>query len=169
MNLTRRHVLASLAASAGAGGLGLAATAARWWDRPPGAGLQTLSEDEHAFVQALAEAWMPRGGEPELSGADAGLGDFLDASLVSMTPLNRSGMKLLLQALDDSTLPLHLSAYRHLPRKQRQRILYGWLHHDSSLVRTAVQGVAVLMAVGWTTHPEVAAILSPSMRCWYGR
>lgn len=169
MKITRRHVLAAMAASAGAGGLGLAATAARWWDRAPGEGLQTLSPDEHAFVQALAEAWMPRGGTPELSGADARLGDFLDETLVSMTPLNRKGMKLLLQVLDDSTLPLHLSAYRALRRVERQRILYGWMHNDNALVRTAVQGLTVLVAVGWTTHPEVAAVLSPSMRCWYGR
>ncbi len=158
-----------MAASAGAGAIGLSATAVRWWDRAPGSGLETLSADEHAFVQALAEAWMPRGGTPELSGADARLGDFLDVSLASMTPLNRKGLKLLLQVLDDSTLPTHLSAYRHLPLSQRQKTLYGWMHHDNSLVRAAIQGITVLVAVGWTTHPDVAAVLSPSMRCWYGR
>ena len=128
-----------------------------------------LSEDEHAFIQAMAEAWMPSGGEPALSGADARLGDFLDETLLAINPLNRKLLKLLMQVLDDATLPTHLSSYRKLGLKARQAVLHGWLHHDNHLLRSAVQGIVVLVSIGWTTHPEVAAVIRPSMRCWYGR
>jgi hypothetical protein len=169
VKITRRHVLATTAAVAAAGALGVGATALRWWDRTPAEGLKVLSPDEHAFIQAVAEAWMPRGGVPELSGADAGVGNFLDQTLLSMNPMNRKLLKLLMQFLDDSTLPTEFSAYRHLPRKRRQQILKGWMHSDNHLLRSAVQGLCVLLSIGWTTHPEVAAVLRPSMRCWYGR
>ncbi|MEZ4318548.1 MAG: hypothetical protein R3F61_13630 [Myxococcota bacterium] len=169
MRITRRHVLATTAAVAAAGTLGVGATGVRWWNRAPGEGLVVLAPDEHAFIQAVAEAWMPRGGTPELSGADAGVGDFLDETLQAVNPLNQKLLKLLMQVLDDSTLPTHLSAFRNLGLKQRQNVLRGWLQHDSFLVRSAVTGLVLLMSVGWTTHPEVAEVLRPSMRCGYGR
>lgn len=167
--ITRRTVLATSAGLAAAATLGVGTTVWRWWDRPPGEGLAVLSEDEHAFVQAVAEAWMPRGGVPELSGADAELGAFLDGVLTAMSPTNQRLLKLLTQVLDDWTLPAHLGAYRTLSLEARQTVLRGWLHHDNHLVRTAVQGLLVLIAVGWTTHPDVAPVLRPSMNCWYGR
>jgi len=131
--------------------------------------LQVLSADEHAFVQALAEGWMPRGGVPELFGADAQLGAFLDDTLTVISPLNRKLIKLLMQVLDDSTLPTHLSTYTGLKQHDRTSVLHGWIHHDNPLARSAVQGLVVLIAVGWTTHPDVVAVLEPSMRCRYGR
>ncbi|MCB9675634.1 MAG: hypothetical protein H6737_10985 [Alphaproteobacteria bacterium] len=169
MRITRRHVLATTVAAAAAGTAGVGATALRWWDRAPGEGLRVLSPDEHAFIQAMGEAWMPRGGIPALSAADAGVGDFLDQTLLAVNPLNQKLMKLLMQSLDDSTLPTHLSAYRKLGLKQRQIVLKGWLHSENHLLRSAVQGLFVLMSLGFTTHPEVAEVLRPSMRCWYGR
>lgn len=128
-----------------------------------------LSEDEHEFVQKLAEAWMPRGGEPALSGADAQLGDFIDQTLQPMPPVTQKLLKLLMQALDDSTLPTHMAPYRRLWIKDRQRVLRGWIHHENRYVRLAMQALLVLIAIGWTTHPDVVKVLEPSMRCTYGR
>lgn len=169
MTLTRRHVLAALAGVPVAGALGVGTLAFRWWDRPPGAGLQRLSPDEHDFAQAMAEAWMPPGGEPALSGADAELGRFLDEVVAGMEPAMAREFKLLLQALDDLTVPTRLSAFRHLDLPTRIEVLDGWLHHDQWLLRNATQAVLVLLGTGWTTHPEVVVHLRPYFRCGYGR
>jgi hypothetical protein len=56
VKITRRQVLAAMAAVPVAGGLGAGGLAWRWWDRPAGAGLKRLSQDEHDFAQALGEA-----------------------------------------------------------------------------------------------------------------
>ena len=91
MSLSRRHVLAATTAVGVAGGLGVGTAAWRWWERPPGEGLQSLADDEYAFVQALAEAWMPAGGTPELSGADAALGNFIDGLISAMHRISSAG------------------------------------------------------------------------------
>lgn len=169
MQITRRMVLATAAGVAAAGAVGGGGMALRWWDRAPGTGRRALSEDEYAFAQALAEAWMPPGGDPPLSGADADLGAFLDEVVASMAPGTGRELKLLMQILDDATLPTHLSAFRHLPRTERTEVVRGWLHSDIALQRAAMQGVLVLLAEGWTTHPAVVPSLRPYFPCGYGR
>lgn len=169
MKLTRRMVLAATAGVAAAGAVGAGSVAFRWWDRPAGEGLSALSTEEHAFAQALAEAWMPPGGEPALSGADAELGGFLDAVVAGMEPATGRELKLLLHLLDDLSLPTDLGPYRSLALPRRIELLRGWLHSDLSLLRSAAQGVLILLAVGWTTHPEVVGALRPMYPCGYGR
>ncbi len=168
MKITRRHVLAAMAGVPVAGGLGAGALAWRWWDRPPGQGLAALSQDEHDFVQAVAEAWMPPGGEPALSGADAQLGRYFDDVVAAMEPAGARELKLLLQALDDLTLPTRLAPFRSLPLDTRTEVLRGWLHHDQWLLRNAATALVVLVGVGWTIHPEVVGVLRPHFRCAFG-
>ena len=169
MKIQRRHVLAALAAVPAVGALGAGGLAWRWWDRPAGEGLRRLSVDEHDFVVALAEAWLPAGGTPALSGADAGLGGFLDEVIDGMAPATGTQLKLLLQALDDLTLPTHGSAFRHLPLAARTEQLGAWLRSDLWLLRNGVQALLVLMGTGYTTHPEVVETLRPWFACGYGR
>lgn len=169
MRITRRHVLAVLAVGGAASALGTGAVGLSWWDRPPGEGLKVLSPQEYDLVQAVGEAWMPRGGTPELSAADAEVGLFFD-ELLAHSPEDAARMlKLLLQALDDKPRIGWFSAYRHLPLESRQEILAGWIDHPRPLLRRAVHGMIVLLSMGWTTHPEVARILRPSFGCGYGR
>lgn len=169
MKFTRRHLLATSGALAAAGAIGAGGLALRWWDRPPGAGFAALSLDEHAFVDAIAEAWMPEGGEPSLSGRQAKCGDFFDATLAAMPRQQAKLLKLLLQVLDDTTLVTHGAAFRHLDQAAREAVLHGWIHHDQHLLRGAVQALMILLGVGYTTHPDVAAALQPNFTCWYGR
>jgi hypothetical protein len=169
MKITRRHVLAALAAVPALGGLGAVGVAWRWWDRPPGAGLRCLSTDEHDFVVALAEAWLPAGGEPALSGADAELGVFLDDVLSGMVPATATELKLLLQALDDLPFFTYGASYRTLPLEDRITILGDWLHSDQWLLRNAVQAALVLVGTGYTTHPAVVETLRPWFACGVGR
>ncbi len=168
MPITRRQVLIATGAVAVAGALA-GATAWRWYDRPPGEGLLALSPDEHDFVQALGEAWMPSGGTPALSGADAALGHFLDEVVAGMEGATGKEFKVLLQALDDLTLLTRLRPFRFLELDARIEVLDGWLHSDLPLLRAGIQGVLTLIAVGWTTHPEVVPYLQPHFRCGYGR
>jgi hypothetical protein len=167
---TRRQVLAALAAVPVAGALGAAATGYSWYDRPPGEGLAALSDDEHAFVQGLAEAWMPRGGNPALSGADAELGRFLDGILAAMRAEQRTELKLLLQLLDDLPRATHLGRpYRALSLDERIGQLRAWMQSDQWLLRNAVQAVLALLSGGYTTHPDVVGHLRPHFRCAFGR
>lgn len=169
MSPTRRQVLAASAGVAVAGGLGAGTMAWRWWERPPGAGLAQLATDEHAFVQALAEAWMPKGGEPSLSGADAALGDFFDGIVDGMHPSTGRELRLLLAGLDALTLPTHLARYHTLGLGDRQDVLRSWLHSDITLLRSGVHAVVALVSLGWTSHPDVAERLRPYFRCGYSR
>ncbi len=169
MRITRRQVLAVMAGVPVAGGLGAGTLAWRWWDRPAGQGLKRLSEDEHGFAQALGEAWMPPGGDPPLSAADAGVGAFLDEVVDGMEPAMGRQIKLLLQALDDLTLPTHGSTFRALPLETRTAVLDGWLNGEIWLLRNAVQALLILLGTGFTIHPEMVARLRPYFPCGYGR
>ncbi len=169
MAVTRRHVLATTAALAAAGATGVGGAALRWWDRPVDADLRALAADEHAFVQALAEAWMPRGGEPQLSGADARIGDFVDDLVAALDPMPARLLRALLQILDDLPLATRFSTYRALPLDDRIEVLRAWLEHPSQYVRLGAVGALQLVSLGWTRHPEVAAQLAPSFGCGYGR
>lgn len=168
--ITRRHVLAAMGAVPVVGALGAGATAWQWWDRPPGDGLLSLSSDEHAFVQALAEAWLPPGGEPAISGAEARLGDFFDDVVAAMSDEQAVELKLLLQLLDDLPRATHWGRpFRALELEARIAQLDGWVHHDQWLLRNAAVAVLALIGGGYTTHPDVLPMLSPWFKCAYGR
>ncbi len=169
MRITRRQVLAAGLAVSAAGAIGVAAVGVAWWDRPAGAGLLVLSGSEHAFIQALAEAWMPRGGVPALSGADAELGGWFDAVVAGMPGPPRRQLKLLLHVLDALPLATHGSHYSALQLDSRQDVLRAWLHSDRYLLRSAAQAVMVLVGLGWSTHPEVAEGIRPWFGCGFGR
>lgn len=169
MKPTRRQVLAAAAAVSAAGGLGLGTSVWSWWDRPAGAGLKALAPEEHAFVQAMAEAWMPPGGTPAISGAEARLGDYFDDMVASMPADLGKQLRLLLHALDHLTVPVRGRTFRSLPLETRSAVLAGWLDHPVFLVRDGVTAVMILIGMGYTTHPEVVSVLRPMFPCGYGR
>lgn len=169
MELTRRHVIAAMAGVPVVGVLSTGAVAWTWWDRPPGEGLQALSDDEYQIVQALAEAWMPAGGDPALSGADANLGAFFDDLVAGMAGSSGKELKVLLHIVDNLARPTHVQAFRNLPLETRTELIRAWMESPVELVRLAITAVLVLMAMGWTTHPEVVGFFRPMFRCGYGR
>ena len=169
MELSRRHVLAAMAAVPVVGALGATGVAWTWWDRPAGQGLRALSDDEYSIVQALAEAWMPRGGEPELSGADADLGAFFDDLIGGMESNSATELKMLLHILDNLARPTHVRPFRSLPLAARTTLVQEWMDSPVELVRLAITAVIVLLSMGWTTHPDVVPFFSPYFRCGYGR
>lgn len=167
MQITRRHVLATGAAMSAAVGLGAGNVAFRWWDQPAGEGLQVLSRDEFAFVQALAEAWKPAGGTPALSGAEANIGHFVDAAVANMPPFDAKGMRLLMQVLDDLPMLGRLTPYRNLSLRMRQEILAAWIESPTYYLRMGVMGIMVFISFGWTLHPKVSPVLGRSFGCGY--
>ena len=169
MKITRRHVLAAAAAVPAAAALGGGGLALRWYDKAPAQGLSILSQDEYDFVQALSEAWMPPGGTPALSGADANLGQWFDELLTHMAPNQQTLLKLLLQVLDDTPLLTDAGRYTTLDLPRRIELLVGWMQSSNALFRAAIAGVIVLIGMGWTTHPEVAPGLAPMFRCGWSR
>lgn len=169
MKLTRRQVLAATAAVPVIGALGAGATAWSWWDRPAGADLKALSQDEFDFVQALAEGWMPRGGTPELSGADANIGYFFDDIVAAMHPQTAKEMRLLLHGLDHLPVPRRGRTFTSLSVDTRSACIENWLDHPLFLVRDAASATMVMVGIGWTTHPDVVKVIRPMFPCGYGR
>jgi hypothetical protein len=169
MRLSRRAILAAAAAVPAAAALGVGGAAARWWNKAPGDALSVLSDDEYAFAQALAEAWMPPGGVPALSGADADLGRWLDGLLLHLDPMQARALKAACQVLDDLPLTGQGAPFRQLPLEARIEILGRWMRSSSATFRGAISGLLLLLGMGWTTHPEVARVLAPMMGCGWGR
>ena len=169
VKITRRHLLALGAAVPAASALGAGGLAWRWYGTAPAEGRAVLSDDEYDFMQALAEAWMPPGGEPFLSGADADLGGWMDELLSHMDATKASLLKVLMQVLDDAPLLTDASSFRSLQLSRRMELLQGWMTSTNSMFRAAVTGLVVLMGMGWTTHPDVVAVIGPMFRCGWSR
>ena len=169
MKVTRRHVLAAAAAVPAAAALGAGGLALRWYDKPPGSGLSILSDDEYAFTQAFAEAWMPPGGTPALSVADADLGRWFDELLGSMAPTQQTLLKVLLQALDDMPVLTDGSRFVSLALERRTELVARWSTSNNAMFRAAISGLIVLLGMGWTTHPDVAPGLAHMFRCGWSR
>lgn len=105
MQISRRHLLALLAASAASVGLVGGSVAVRWWDVPAEAPFQHLSTAEATMVRAWSAAAFPAGPTAALDGGDAALDRFFDALLGALPATQRKLMKLLLHALDSAALP----------------------------------------------------------------
>ncbi len=168
MGITRRQVLVATGAMAAAATVGIAGTAGRWVNAAPAEGLVHLASDEHAFVNALAGAWMPAGGEVAIAGEDAGVGDFMDEMVGYLPELERTLFKTLLQALDERTVFTHGATFKNLALQTRSELLERWMDSPLYLERQATGAVLALVAFGYTRHPEVSEFLSGLYGCGYG-
>ncbi|MFT6374818.1 MAG: hypothetical protein ACJARS_001466, partial [bacterium] len=104
-----------------------------------------------------------------LSGADADLGTWFDELLTQMAPNQATLLKLFVQILDDVPLVTDASTFRGLSLARRIELLSDWLDSSNALFRAGVSAVVVLIGMGWTTHPTVAAVLAPRFRCGWSR
>jgi len=168
MEITRRHVLAATGAMAAAAVVGTTVTAVRWWDRPPGTDRLALSEAEAEVVASVAEAWMPPGGTPAISGREAGCAAFVDEVASRMPDTQRQLFKVLLHAIDELPLVTELSYFTRLPLDRRTELIAHWSTDASFIQRQAVGALMALIAFGYTLHPEVAPIFRRQYRCGYG-
>ena len=165
---TRRQLLALLAAPPVLVAMGAGAAGLRWWDQPTQAGYRHLSQDEGAFLRALGGAAWPSTPACPLDGADADLDRFLDAAMDTLPETPRKAARLGLHALDALPLPLYRAPFRALDLQDRQDVLHGWLDSELMPLRTAVLSTVLLLGMGYTTHPDTAAVFSSLYKCRYG-
>ncbi len=168
MQLTRRHVLAATGAMAAAAVVGTGTMAIRWWDRAPGEGLLALAPDEAELVASAAEAWMPPGGTPAISGRDAGCAAFVDEVVSRMPGTQRVLFKVLLQAIDELPVVTEFSTFTALPLARRTELIDHWMNRGPWAQRQTVGALMALIAFGYTLHPDVAPVFRRGYRCGYG-
>ena len=169
MKITRRHVLALTAAAAASAGGGVGLVATRWWDQPAGAGFRVLSTEEATFVSALAAAAWPATEAVALDGGAAGLDHFLDELLAVSPQIPRDLLRTLFHALDLWPVPTRGARFTSLRAADRDAVFMGWIDSELAEVRSAVQGVVLLLGMGYSTHPDVVSFMSPMFGCGFGR
>ena len=169
MAITRRHLLAAATATAAAAAVCAGGIGASWWDTDPGTGFDNLSATEATFVRSISAAAFPAGQMIDLSGGDADLDHFFDEMISGMPSLTGDLLKLLVNALEHLTVPTHGARFTLLPLDARQAALDGWLSSGQAEVRGAVQSLVIMLAMGYTTHPDVAPTMASWHRCGYGR
>jgi hypothetical protein len=169
MSLSRRTLLRTAAALSGAVAIAGGATVVHWWDQAATPGWRSLSDDERRFLDALADTIFPPGGEPPLGGAESGATKVFDEIVGAMPETQANTLKIFLHSLNASTRPTHFAAFDALSPEERSEALLDWENHPVSAWRTAVQSLKILLGVGYTSHPEVASILSPYFLLGYGR
>ena len=167
MQISRRHLLALLAASAASVGLVGGSVAVRWWDVPAEAPFQHLSTAEATMVRAWSAAAFPAGPAAALDGGDAALDRFFDALLGALPATQRKLMKLLLHALDSAALPLAGGFFCGLGPTDARAVFHQLIEADLAEVRGATQGLTTLLGAGYTTHPTIAPQLAVLHRCGY--
>lgn len=169
MGVTRRQLLAVSAAAAVVAAGAVGGVAAQWWNRPADQGYVWLSEEEAGFVEALADALFPPGGQPALAGADASLSYFFDDVLSTIPPGKAREFKLLLHALDALAAIEGGGTFQELDRETRWAIARSWITSPVPELRGATLGLSSLLGGGYTTHPSAAAFFSAWHGCGYGR
>ena len=168
MKLSRRQMLAMIAAAGAVSMAGAVTVGAQWWDQGPDAPWAALAEEEATVVRAVAGAAFPSGRTIALHGKDAELDRFFDALLQAVPATQRKLLKLLLHALDAGALATSGARLGGLSETEQRAFVMGLLNHPIAEVRGAVQGLVVLLGMGYTTHPAVAPVMSTWHRCGYG-
>lgn len=165
MKLSRRQILALTAAAGLAGTLGVVGS---WWNAKPDQAYHCLTIEEALFLDAVAEAAFPKGGDPDLGGGEAGVSWYVDALLLGMEEVQRNLLRLSLHAFDAETLPFHGARFRELPAATAQSVLRGWLNSEIPELRNAFSSVYLFVGMAYTSHPIISARLQPSFRCGFG-
>ena len=167
MRPSRRWFLGLGAATSALGYVGW--VSASWWNATAGDSYRFLSVDEAAFLRALSACAFPAGEHAPLGGGTADLDHFLDDLLVSLPLDTRNQLRWLLNGLNQGVTPLSPSKFTDLEHPEKEAAFAGWMHHDLTEIRSAVQALVVLLGMGYTTHPQVAGIIAPWTGCGYAR
>lgn len=169
MRITRRHLVAAGAILAVGSTLGAAATGAHWWDQPVTGEYRYLSADEAAFLDAVAEAVFPAGGDPPLGGRQAGVGRFLDEVLAGIPEVQRNLLRASFHAVDALPLVTNFSRFSSLPLAEAQEVFRTWLNHERPEIRGIAQSLHIFVGMAYLTHPDVAPLLAGGFNCGWGR
>jgi hypothetical protein len=169
MQISRRHLLALSAGTAAVGAMGATGLLVEWWDQPPTAPYKCLSDGEATFVRAWAGVAFPATKSTPMSGGQAGLDRFFDQVLHFAPPDAAKLLKLLLNGLDAACVPSHGTSFVSLDDAGRLDRFEAWTHSDLSLLRSATQGLVLLIGLGWSIHPDVAPVMKKMHSCGFGQ
>ena len=169
MKISRRHLLALSAGTAAVGAMGSAGLTLHWWNQAAHEPYTSLSKPEGEFIRAWSGVAYPSTITVPIDGASANLDRFFD-QLLGVTPSDTKALlKFLLHGLDALSVPTHGATFRTLERDSQRELFDTWIHSDSSMLRSAVQSLTILIGMGWSTHPEVAPTIQKLHKCGYGR
>jgi hypothetical protein len=130
-----------------------------WWDQTPGAKLRVMSDDEADILAAIADTMFPGedfpGGMP--SATQTGIVEFFDDYLASIDEMTSNLLRVLLHGIDDMAVFADFGAtrFRFRPRPEREEILKAWGRSWFSARRGAYVSLTILIAMGYTEHPDV--------------
>lgn len=168
MSLSRRQVIALVAAAPVLASLAAGGVVARVWDQPAADGLRHLSASEAEFLRALAGAAWPANDRCPLDGAAAGLDVFFDSTLDTLPELPRTAARAGLHALDALPLSTDGDRFSALTPALRTQKVEAWLNSDSLNLRSAVTSLVLVLGMGYTIHQSAAPAFSRLYRCGYG-
>lgn len=140
-----------------------------WWDQASGPELRVLSDEEAEIFSVIADTLFPGedfpGGMP--SATDAGIVGFFDDYLASIDEMTSKLLRLLLHAIDDVAVfaDLGVTRFRFRPREEREDILKAWGRSWFSARRGAYNSLTILIAMGYTEHPDVIAAAGYDYGC----
>jgi hypothetical protein len=166
MQFSRRQIIALSGAVAVAGAIG--GTLGSWWNQGNYDGLHTTSLEEALFLDAVAEAAFPRGGNPPLGGGEAGVAWYVDGVLLAMEETQRNLLRLSLHAFDAATLPTHGVFFRELPPQEALIVFKSWMNHPLPELRSAFSSIYLFVGMAYTSHPTISAHLNKHFRCGFG-
>ena len=167
--LSRRQLLRIAAGLGTVSVVGLGARVWQNWDRPAGEGLQYLAPGEAELLDAMAEALFPPGGDPPLSGADAGITGYLDGVFGDMPDPTGDLLRLLLNSLDDWCRLTSGRRFAVLSLEARQQRLRNWADHPIPPLRSAVSSLLLFISAGYCGHPDVRRACGWVFPCGYER
>lgn len=169
MPVTRRHLLAVLAASAAASAAGTGGVGWRWWHQAAAEGYRVLSADEAEILASFAEAVFPAGGVPAMGGREAEVAGYFDGVLAHLEPRQADLLRLALHSIDALPLPTHRAYLSELAPDEAGALIAGWLASPRAELRSLVQSFHLFVGMAYLSHPAVAPGLARHFGCGFGR
>ncbi len=142
-----------------------------WGGHPPAPRGLALARRELATLAAAADAIFPRGGPLEPSGADAGVGEWVDRFAAAAPAGQRRLMRLLFFAVEHATLvfpvargPRGLRRFSAQPPDVRAAWLEQWRTSRLFARRLAFTSLRALVTLGYFADPVVLRALGLAPR-----
>ena len=125
-----------------------------------------LNDKEQAVALAAADAMFPRGGVLPISGSEAGVLTYLDATFRASPPRTRLLMRLLLRFVEHA--PWVLGPASRLTRQtQAERVatLNSWANSSNYLLRIVFTSLRTLVSMAYLANVDVLEHIGASPDC----
>jgi len=136
-----------------------------WVVGPPGAGHKLFTTREYTVAEAIGDTLFPGPPFSPVSGSDIHLADFVDGYLAELYEDNQRLFKLLLAALNVSTLMTHASTFVRLSVDSRREVLDAWKSSQLLARRAGLQSLRFVYGMGYFENPRVRKALGLKAGC----